>query len=150
LAINVDDIGTNVTLVGRLGWPLGKMMKLRGSWNYPNGRVKGYSLRFTVTAVNDDKLATPVEFDVAQIKARKGDDKNAIPEYAHHKDLVGVVWTLNAYETGRFSRTPFDAHAQRPYWQDTFTSYVVGTVVPECAAVDDRGESACQTLDRCR
>jgi hypothetical protein len=130
LAINVDDIGTKVTLVGRLGQPLGKMMKLRGSWNYPSGLEKDYSLRFTVTVVNDHKLATPVEFNIAQIKPRTKDHEAAIPEYKRRKDLVGVTWTLNAYETCRFSEIPSDVIAQVPYWQRTFTSEVIGTVEP--------------------
>ncbi len=130
LAINVDDIGTKVTLVGRLGQPLGKMMKLRGSWKYPNGLAKDYSLRFTVTEVNGHKLATPVEFNIEQISARTQDDKGAIPEYERRKDLDGVAWTLNAYETGRFSAYPSDVVVQHPYWWRTFTSEVVGTVVP--------------------
>jgi hypothetical protein len=129
LAINVDDIGTKVTLVGRLGQPLGKMMKLRGSWKYPSDLVKDYSLRFTITEVNDHRLATPVEFNIAQIKARTEDDKDAIPEYKHQKDLDGVAWTLNAYETGRFSVIPQHGFSVAlPYWQRTFTSEVVGTV----------------------
>ncbi len=131
LAINVDDIGTKVTLVGRLGQPLGKMMKLRGSWKYPDGLAKDYSLRFTVTEVNDHKLATPVEFNIAQIKARTEDDKDAIPEYKREKDLDGVAWTLNAYETGRFSVVPQRGFSVAlPYWQRAFTSEVVGTVAP--------------------
>ena len=131
LAINVDDIGTKVTLVGRLGQPLGKMMKLRGSWKYPNGVMKDDSLWFTVTAVNGHKLATPVEFNIAQISARTDDDKDAIPEYKHQKDLDGVAWTVNAYETGRFSAIPQHGFSVAlPYWQRTFTSEVVGTVAP--------------------
>ncbi len=131
LAINVDDIGTKVTLVGRLGQPLGKMMKLRGSWKYPRGLVKDDSLRFTVTEVNGHKLATPVELNIAQIRARSDDDKDAIPQYQHQKALDGVAWTLNAYETGRFSAVPQSGFSVAlPYWQRTFTSEVVGTVVP--------------------
>ncbi len=131
LAINVDDIGTKVTLVGRLGQPLGKMMKLRGSWKYPNGVMKDASLWFTVTAVNYRKLATPVEFHIAQVSARTEDHKDAIPAHEHQKDLDGVAWTLKAYETGRFSAVPDDGMAvQAPYWYRTFTSEVVGTLVP--------------------
>jgi hypothetical protein len=131
VAINVDDIGTKVTLVGRLGQPLGKMMKLRGSWKYPSGLVKDYSLRFTVTEVNGQKLPTPVEFNIAQIKASTEDDKDAIPEYERRKDLIGVAWTLNAYETGRFSVIPQRGFSVAlPYWQRPFTSEVVGTVAP--------------------
>ena len=131
LAINVDDIGSKVTLVGRLGQPLGKMMKLRGSWKYPNGVMKDSSLWFTVTAVNDRKLATPVKFHIAQVSARTEDHKDAIPAHEHEKDLDGVAWTLKAYETGRFTAVPDDGMAvQAPYWYRTFTSEVVGTVVP--------------------
>jgi hypothetical protein len=131
LAINVDDIGPKVTLVGRLGQPLGKMMKLRGSWKYPDGVMKDSALWFTVTAVNDRKLAKPVEFHIAQVSARTEDDKDAVPADEHEKDLDGVAWTLKAYETGRFSAVPDDGMAvQRPYWYRTFNSQVVGTVVP--------------------
>jgi hypothetical protein len=130
LAIYVDDIGTKVTLVGCLGQPLGKMMKLRGSWKYPRDLVKDNSLRFTVTVVNDHKLVKPVEFNIAQINARTKDHEDAIPKYERHKDLVGVTWTLSAYETGRFSAIPSDVIVQLPYWHRPFTSEVVGTVEP--------------------
>ncbi len=44
-AVSVEDIGTKVALVGRLGEPLGTMMEVRGNWAYPkNSVVKDYSL----------------------------------------------------------------------------------------------------------
>jgi hypothetical protein len=104
---------------------------LQGLWKYPanpGGMEKDNSLRFKVTAVNDRKLAKPVEFNIARIRARTEHHQNAIPEYEHLKDLVGVAWTLNAYETGRFSASP--SNVAKPYWNRTFTSEVVGTVVP--------------------
>jgi hypothetical protein len=134
--ILVEDIGTKVTLVGRLGVPLGKMMEVRGTWAYPKGLVKDFSLRFTVTHVNGKSLPSPVEFDVGLVRAVMPDRKDAIPKYEDHKRLAGSSWMLRAYETGRFYPIPMDywrelgdeTSMQPPYWTKTFVSELVGVV----------------------
>jgi len=131
IAISVEDIGTKVTLVGRLGEPLGKLMEVKGTWGYPDARVKDYSLRFRVSHVNGKRLPKPVEFNVAQVKAATRSGKNAIPQFKDHKTLEGVSWTLRAYETGRFRGVPEEldtAASASPYWWKTFTSELVGVV----------------------
>lgn len=134
----VEDIGTKVTLVGRLGVPLSTMMTLNGKWGYPdetNGIVKDDSLRFTVTHVNGVNLKKPVEFNVAQVHAVEKDGKTAIPVYKDHDLLDGVSWTLRAYETGRAGFRPQDywkeigsGPRQSPYWAGAFSSEITGVV----------------------
>jgi hypothetical protein len=136
VTVSVEDIGTKVTLVGRLGEPLGKMMEVKGTWAYPEDpRVKDYSLRFRVSDVNGKRLPKPVEFNVAQVEAATPAGGSAIPKPEGHKALDGVSWTLRAYETGRFDDVPEEyrkdlgtAPPQPPYCQRTFTSQLVGVV----------------------
>lgn len=134
LSVNVEDIGKRVILIGRLGVPLGKMMKLQGRWHYPDELEKDDSLRFTVTHVNDRKLREPVEFDIAQIKAVTQAGKNAVPVHQREKTLDGVRWTLLAYETGRITSTPDDGLVQTPHWIRPFTSELRGTVRTETSS----------------
>jgi hypothetical protein len=140
IEVSVEDIGTKVTLVGRLGQPLGTMMEVQGTWSYPRQRpgeppVKDDSLRFRVSQVNGKKLPQPVEFNVAQIEAATRTGKNAIPKFEELKMLDGIAWTLQAYETGRFHHVPEDywkklgtAPPGPPSWPRIFTSELVGVV----------------------
>jgi hypothetical protein len=142
IEVSVEDIGTKVTLVGRLGQPLGKMMEVKGTWSYPllhtrpgEPPAKDDSLRFEVSHVNGKRLPKPVEFHVGLIKAVEKNGKNAIPKYEEHKTLDGVSWTLRAYETGRFDDVPEgyrkelgEPLRQPPAGQRTFTSELVGVV----------------------
>jgi hypothetical protein len=132
-AVSVEDIGTRVTLVGRLGQPLGKMMEVRGTWKYPSRDVKDYSLRFHATHVNGKTLETPVEFNISQIKAVSQRGVDAIPRGEKRKALDGDIWTMRAYETGRHNAVPADYWKESgqgmpglPYWHKTFTSELVG------------------------
>ena len=141
ITVSVEDIGSKVTLVGRLGQPLGKMMEVKGTWRMPDDVVKDYSLRFIVSHVNGKPLKEPVEFNVAQIDAVSKYGNTAIPKYAwpieEQSTLDGVAWTLRAYETGRIDSIPPQywkergtlEHA-RPYWTESFTSQLVGVVQP--------------------
>jgi hypothetical protein len=52
IAINVEDIGDSVILIGRLGKPLGTKMKMRGLWSMPEAVQKDNSPRFTVTHID--------------------------------------------------------------------------------------------------
>lgn len=138
-SVSVDDIGRKVTLVGRLGQPLGTMMTIQGHWAYPDaskGPAKDNSIRFTVSHVNGKPLSELVEFDVAQVRAVSAEGDSAIPEQADHRDsLGGVSWTLRGFETGRFDRIP-DGYWKElgtgwpalPYYVRTFTSELVGVV----------------------
>jgi hypothetical protein len=133
--VSVDDVGKRITLIGRLGEPLGTMIEVQGTWKYPRELIKDNSLRFEVTRVNGKELAKPVELNVAQIKAVTKRNENAIPPYEEHKRLEGVRWTMRAFETGRDNSIPLDYMKESgqgvgavPYWFEPFTSELVGIV----------------------
>jgi hypothetical protein len=133
--VSVIEIGSKVTLIGHLGQPLGTMVDVTGTWDYPDETAKDYSLRFKISHVNSKRLDRSVELNVAQVNAVTRDGKEAIPDRANHKQLAGVSWTLRAFETGRFHVTPDEylkETGQRisaaPYWWDTFESELVGIV----------------------
>ncbi len=129
--VKVDDIGTAVSLTGRLGEPLGSMLTVSGTWGYPSLRVKDYSVRFSVTSVNGKQLARPVMFPVHAVHVSK-DGVSAVPPHARHKELDGVTWSLRAYETGRFTTVPAEYWRERGapamIYQPAFASELVGFV----------------------
>jgi hypothetical protein len=136
--VSVADIGTKVSLVGRLGQPLGKMMTIRGKWVKPSNFPKPGAFLFIVSHVNGKQLTQPVEFDIGQMEVVMPNGKNALPDFKRQAELDGVVWTLRAYETGRFSTTPEEYWTERgsgpralPYWTRDFTSELVGIVQHE-------------------
>lgn len=140
IEIPVEEIGKKAVLIGRLGRPLGTMVTIQGKWALPDARVKDYSLRFTVTQVDDVKLEKPIEFNVAQIEAVDKRGESVIPDFKNHPTLHGKSWTLRAYETGRFHITPPEYYKalgiapgsqQKPYWIRPFTSEIHGVLVPE-------------------
>jgi hypothetical protein len=136
--IPVEDIGTKVALVGRLGQPLGTLIEVKGTWHKPEilapyNAVKDSSLRFTVSHVNGTLLKSPVELHVAQVKAVYHGGRNGRPSVA--KAVEGASWTLRAYERGRFEGSPENWYevegtypAQSPHWLKTFTTELVGVV----------------------
>ena len=62
-----SDIGTRVQIIGRLGYPLGELVTIQGSWirprGLPNQPPKDDTPYFSVTSVNGKRLETPVRFD---------------------------------------------------------------------------------------
>jgi hypothetical protein len=136
IEISVDEIGKNLILIGRLKKPLGTLMTIRGKWSYPDTNVKDYSLRFTVTQVDGEMLKEPLEFNVRQLTVVTKVGSPAIPPYERHKELVGVEWTLRAYETGFLNIGCLEAYWNnpalrgRPYYFRTFTSEINGVLQP--------------------
>ena len=136
IEVSVDEIGKNLILIGRLKKPLGTLVTIRGKWSYPDIRIKDYSLRFTVTHVDGQELNDPLEFNVNQLAVVTKDGSPAIPPDKRHKQLVGVEWTLRAYETGNlhiispeaFRNDPVPSAA--PYYFRTFTSEINGVLQP--------------------
>ncbi|HUP77371.1 MAG TPA: hypothetical protein VM260_02340, partial [Pirellula sp.] len=111
--VHVNDIGTEIELVGRLGRPLGTMVTIAGTWAYPDqskGPTKVYDLQFTIASVDGTPLATPLTLDVWSMDVLNVDKKSAIPKHAQHSTIDGESWTIRGYETGRFSKTPAE------YW----------------------------------
>jgi hypothetical protein len=56
LKVLASDIGTRVQIIGRLGYPLGELVTIRGAWirpcGLPNQPVKDDTPYFSVTSVN--------------------------------------------------------------------------------------------------
>ena len=132
-AVRATDLVQTVKVIGRLGRPLGTMLTVQGTWHYPDDRVKDYSLRFTITHIDSRPLKSPIELNVAQVRAFTRDRNNAIPGYEHHRALAGVSWTLRAFETGRFNLEPAEfwkatGMGATAYYADTFESELVGIV----------------------
>lgn len=146
VSVNVEDIGSKVQLIGRLGQPLGKMMTVSGRWFYPakpGEMLKDDSMRFLVTHVNQKKLAKEIDFNIAVMHLTTKDGQNVIPN--HWKDqnsLHGQAWTLQVYETGSLCVEQMQSWQDRwkeqgiplkplPYWCRPFVSELHGYVVTE-------------------
>lgn len=133
--VSVEDIGTKVRLVGRLGVPLGEMMTLTGIWAFPDDNVKDASIRFTVMDVNGKRLDNPVVFNVSQMGVLSKQGENVIPPRKEHRNLDGLTWTMRAYESGRVNQIPQQyfteigngPHAV-PYYYGPFTSELQGAL----------------------
>lgn len=106
IEISVDDLGKTAELIGRLGKPLGTWMTIKGKWALPKEVVKDFSLRFTVTHMNGEKLEEPIEFRLDQIRAVDRRGNSVMPEFKDRNRFDGRTWTLTAYETGRIHVTP--------------------------------------------
>jgi hypothetical protein len=141
-------IGKAVTLVGRLGKPLGTKLQLRGRWKVLQmSRVPNYlrsPVRFVVFEVNGNQLAESVEFGHDQIKAEflkwPTSDHRAVPTRTNAMpskpdSLDGEEWTMTAYETGRFIAVPNESADKEVVFPvvyaldfNRFRSRVVGAV----------------------
>lgn len=139
IEISVEELGKTADLIGRLGKPLGSWVTIKGKWALPDRRVKDYSLKFTVTHVNDVKLKQPVEFNVAQVSVANSRGESVIPKHENQKQLDGQTWTLKAYETGEFHITPPEYYKaigvepgsmQEAYYTRPFTSRIDGVLQP--------------------
>jgi len=135
-AIQVTDIGNSVTLIGRLGVPLGHKMTLQGVWSYPRTTVKDFSPRFTILTVNGKPLNQPVVLNIAQIRVMTHDHLDALPERANWRGLEGQRWSMMAYETGHIGLVPDEYNETSPvfpvvglpYYTRPFTSELIAVV----------------------
>lgn len=142
VVVSVADIDRTVTLIGRLGQPLGTMMEVRGTWKYPpaqkspDGKLlskKDDSLRFVVSQVNGKSLDPPLELH--RVRARTRDGVDAIALEKKKGALVGDTWTMRGYETGRYTTVPEDYWKESgigpvatAVWQQPFQTEFVGIV----------------------
>jgi hypothetical protein len=94
-----SDIGTRVQIIGRLGYPLGELVTIRGAWirprGLPNQPVKDDTPCFSVTSVNGKRSETPVIFDFFS----KAWGAEEIPPQE------GPVWEVRGCESGGFRGT---------------------------------------------
>jgi hypothetical protein len=132
-AIRVDSIGKDVTLIGRLGEPLGTKIELQGKWGFPKTIEKDGAIRFTVHTVNQRKITPNVTFNIYQMRLLNSRRREDRPPEDTWAKLEGEEWTLIAYETGSIRITPDEYRAENrvfpqvamPYYTEPFTSELV-------------------------
>jgi len=127
--VRAEDIGKTVEIQGRLGYPLGTLITIRGKWTDP-----GYkdSPILEVGLVNGRKIDKPVMLCPGQVtqihhgyKGRNGkpgeswdwhfDWKGEIPS---PRPELGQTWEMVGVETGTFDRYTDDA------WKEVGGQYV--------------------------
>lgn len=142
VVVSVADVDQTVTLMGRLGQPLGTMMEVRGTWKYPpvkkspEGKLlatKDTSLRFVVSHVNGKPLNPPLDIHRLEARTREGVDAVALEQ--KKGALVGDTWTMRGYETGNYSGVPEEYWKESgigsvalPVWTQPFDTEFVGIV----------------------
>jgi hypothetical protein len=137
--VHVDSIGRDVTLIGRLGEPLGTKMTLQGKWGFPETIAKDGSIRFTVHSVNRKPISPQVTFNIYQMRLLDSERREARPSENTWTELNEDEWTMVAYETGCIRITPDEyRNAKRdfpqiamPYYTEPFTSELVAVRVQE-------------------
>jgi hypothetical protein len=101
-AVEASQLLVDVTIVGKLGVPLGETVTIHGNWQRSvSTSSKEPTNGFRVTHVNDKALATPVVFAKIDLK-----------EY--HAKLTtfpwdGDIWELQGYESGEVLGMPDQA-----------------------------------------
>ncbi len=103
--IQADDLTSRrAQIIGRLGYPLGEMVTIRGQWKPPGRRVKDPAFHFVVTEVEGKKLATPVDFHSRGV---------FLPRHTTPDSLVGKICELRGYERGSFWGDPGRFHREQ-------------------------------------
>ena len=69
--VAVNDIGKQVTLVGRLGQPLGTVVKIKARWERPQDFKDTGAWRLNVLAVNGVALGETCYFHIALVETVK-------------------------------------------------------------------------------
>ncbi|MCH9654314.1 MAG: hypothetical protein K0U86_18695 [Planctomycetes bacterium] len=160
--VDVSKIGSSVSLIGKLGRPLGTKMKIKGTW--VAYEADGEPPQFTITQVDGVQLGKPVLFYKQQILATtkgvphsmgnpfgRSKSFNAFSDYDpnySYSSLIGKKWTMMAYETGYISITHSDfnpkeeVHPSMPYWSRPFTPILVGVVISNDESVKQVDQAA--------
>jgi hypothetical protein len=94
--VSIEDLGTTIEIVGRLGLPLHTLATFDGHWERPNSD-KDDSLYFLVTKVNEHTLPEGVKIHLVDVV--DSEDKRVEP-------AEGESWSLRGYETGFFMTAP--------------------------------------------
>ena len=97
------DIGTRVQIIGRLGYPLGELLTIRGTWHFPEALLKDMSSSFRVLSVNGKRLNEPVEFVSMRSFHPVTIELQQIPEDIERGE---EVWEVRGCETGEYLGTP--------------------------------------------
>lgn len=95
------DLGRAVTVVGRLGQPLGHVVRIEGAAvesDHPRGKGQDNTLFFRIATVEGRALPKPVVIEIVFFSSSNT-----------RKLLAGERQVLLGYETGRFSGLPDEA-----------------------------------------
>jgi hypothetical protein len=91
-----------VPVIGTLGYPLGKLLWVRGSWLAPDSHSEG-ELRFSITHANGKSLPEPVAFPALSVApVIYGLGQNVVR-------AIGTSWELHGFEDARVYGLPFEA-----------------------------------------
>lgn len=133
--VPVSAIGSSVSLVGRLGQPLGKMITIQGVWKMDAPVSKDGAINFHVFQVNGNRLEEPVVFHRYHCTLLNKDGSETGPTYESQQQFDGWQCTLRAYETGGIEGSPLEFYKetgggvpQTMYDGRRFVSKIVGVV----------------------
>jgi hypothetical protein len=120
--IQYELLQRHTSILGKLGYPLGTCLTIRGQWKHRAGPIKSQSVCFSVSQINGAPIRTKIEFEQSDLSPSITED------LADAK--VGSAWTLTGYETGGYEGMPVevmrfleqDVQIGRPY--GFYTSFV--------------------------
>ena len=91
VTVRAEDISTKVQIIGRLGQPIGSLLRIRGKWIAQLS--KGVPLHFEVSLINGKELHEKIEIDGELVG----------PIYSHHKGRghkPGELWDWRFDDAG--------------------------------------------------
>jgi len=95
-SVAAADIGNSVQVIGRLGKPMAEIIKLEGHWEEKEYIAKGSQYFFRVTKVDNEALASPVDFDPNIVEII---DDDAVGD---KKVQLGENWSFQGMELGQY------------------------------------------------
>jgi hypothetical protein len=98
------DIPGSVSIIGRLGQPLGTIVEVKGTWRQPDPGPTPEGIQFVVQSVDGVKLDEEIAFS-------EGDVRAAFDGVDVRPSRRGQTWTLVVAELGGFEGIPPDALA---------------------------------------
>lgn len=100
LIVPLADLDLKARIGGRLGYPVGHVVTIRGEWIEPLGRVKNIADLpiFRVDSVNGRALEEPVEFTRSSIRGFMDSEQ--------HIPVAGDTWEIRGAELGGYVGLP--------------------------------------------
>lgn len=96
--MSYEALRKDVTILGKLGYPLGTYVQVRGKWKRHAGVLKADPVYFAITEVNGLSVHPEVEFSKGDLEAEATEDRV--------RPIDQSVWELSGYETGGYIGTP--------------------------------------------
>jgi hypothetical protein len=105
--VRTRDFFVSTTVVGELGYPLGKEIRVKGTWIKISDKSDS-GLWFSITHVNKRKLDSPIRFGESVVQSV--DTMTKKPSYS-----VGDVWELRGFESGVFTGLPREYYTNEKF-----------------------------------